>query len=171
MKPPWIVLCGLVLASACRAEVVFVDPVQEKAGAMPKPAKQPDESSRTGRVVDHTLDAARQRAGRASLTGPDMLEGPLPPASERAAEARDYQRGVKPAQETTIILQTVPAAPPSDAEKARAQARSWVAPAAPVSAQNRCRTENTVGGIEGQAGVRGTVVIQSTTSGVTVQCK
>lgn len=171
MKPQklWVVLCGLAVAVACRAEVVFVDPVQEKAKAAPKPAKQTDGPSRAERLLDHTLDAARQRAGRVGSSRPDTPEDPLPPATERAAEARDYQRGVKPVQETAIILQAAP--PPSDAEKVRAQARGWVAPTAPVNANNRCKTENTVGGIEGQAGVRGAVVIQSTTSGVNTTCK
>ncbi len=161
---PLLALCG----SAAAGEIIFVDPAREKAAQAPRPAP-PNGPTRAERLLDQTLDDARLRSGR-SLPPRIIEESDLPPAGERAAEARDYQRGVKPVEETTVILQAAP--PPSEAGKAREKARAWVSPpAAGATAAKRCVTQNTVGGIEGQQEGRGTTVIQSTASGVIAVCK
>jgi len=158
-----ILLCLALGGPAKAGEIIFVDPAREKAAQAPKPEAA---SKRTERMLDQTLDEARLRSGRPAPLR--IEENPIPPAIERAAEARDYQRGVKPTEETTVILQAAP--PPSDAGKAREKARAWLEPATAAS-QKRCVTQNVVGGIEGQQQVQGNTVIQSTSSGVTAICK
>lgn len=123
-----------VTLSAWGGEIIFVDPVREKAQRL-----QPPEDG-----------AARH----------DQLR-------ERVMEdAREYQNDTSTAQ-PAVILRNAP--PPTDAAKARQTARGWVAPPAASTSGNRCKTENTVGGIEGSA--QGHTVIQSNTSGVTTICK
>jgi hypothetical protein len=129
----------------------------------PRPGRSPS-SIRRGKKPHKRR--SRKRSGRP--TPLRIEENSIPPAIERAAEARDYQRGVKPTEETTVILQAAPL--PSDAGKAREKARAWVEPATAAS-QKRCVTQNVVGGIEGQQQVQGNTVIQSTSSGVIAICK
>lgn len=124
-----------VTLSAWGGEIIFVDPVREKAQAL-----QPQK---------------------------DVVEvEKISPAGERAREARDYLNDTLTAQ-PAVILKNAP--PPTDAARARQTARGWVAPPAASTSGNRCKTENTVGGIEG--GTQGHTVIQSNTSGVTTICK
>jgi len=155
-----IALSGLGIAGAAQGgEIIFVDPAREKAQAIrPAPrAGEPQEAYR-----ERLLEDARARAGRGE--GP-LVEEPQGAASEQARRARAYLDEA-PAAPPAIVIQSGP--PPASAEKARQAARSWSAPQ-PASSGNRCRTENTVGGIEGSA--QGHTVIQSNTSGVTAVCK
>lgn len=124
-----------VTLSAWGGEIIFVDPVREKAQAL-QPQKDVVEAEKVS------------------------------PAGDRVREARDYLNDTSTAQ-PAVILRNAP--PPTDAAKARQAARGWVAPPAASASGNRCKTENTVGGIEGSA--QGHTVIQSNTSGVTTICK
>lgn len=123
-----------VTLSAWGGEIIFVDPVREKAQRL-----QPPEDE----AVRH--DQLRER----------VME-----------DARNY-RDDAPAAPPAIIYKSAP--PPTDAAKARQTARGWVVPPAASPSGNRCKTENTVGGIEGSA--QGHTVIQGTTSDVKSVCK
>lgn len=114
------------------------------------------------------VDPAREKA-QALQSQQDVIEGEkVAPAAERAREARDYLNET-PAAPPVVILRNAP--PPSDAAKARQAARAWALPAANSTgtSASRCRTENTVGGIEGTT--QGHTVIQGSTSDVNSVCK
>lgn len=133
-RPLLLGALACVTLSAWGGEIIFVDPVREKAQAL-----QPQK---------------------------DVLEDEhVSPAGERAREARDYLNDTSTAPPAVILRN---ASPPSDAAKARQAARVWAPPAANTSG-SRCRTENTVGGIEGSA--QGHTVIQGSTSDVNSVCK
>lgn len=120
-------------------------------------------SARGGEII--FVDPAREKA-QALQPHKDATEGEkVSPAGERTREARDYLNDTQAAQ-PAVILRNAP--PPSDAGRARQAARTWAAPAT-NSSGSRCRTENTVGGIEGAA--QGHTVIQGNTSDVTSVCK
>lgn len=138
MRRPFLfgVLAGVAI-SAWGGEIIFVDPVREKAQAL--------------------------------QLQKDVIEGEkASPAGERVREARDYLNETSAAP-PAVILRNAP--PPSDAAKARQAARAWAPPAANStnSSGSRCRTENTVGGIEGST--QGHTVIQGSTSDVNSVCK
>jgi len=151
----WLGMAG----SAQGGEIIFVDPAREKAQAT-QPAPRAVERQETYR--ERLLEDARARAGRGDG---QIVEEPEGGASDQARRARAYLDEA-PAVPPAIVIQSGP--PPSNAEKARQAARSWSAPQ-PASNSNRCRTENTVGVIEGTA--QGHTVIQSNTTSVSVICK
>lgn len=150
-------------------EIIFVDPVREKAQAL---QPQEDGAARHDKLRERVLEDARVRSGRKAVPDASATDGgpmSMSPAGERAREARDYLNDTAAAQPAAILRN---APPPTDAAKARQTARGWVAPPAANSTNasgNRCKTENTVGGIEGSA--QGYTVIQSNTSSVTTICK
>lgn len=158
---------ALGLSSAWGGEIIFVDPIQEKAKNLP-PAV--DARSRTQQSLEQTLEGARERAGRGRVTETIYLNeagnnAAVPPSSERSRTARDYlDDNARPPP--TIILRSEP--PPTDSAKSRQTARSWVSPASSSSTSGRCKTENIAGGIEGAT--KGNTVIQSSQEGVTI-CK
>lgn len=161
----WLLVGALAggVMSAWGGEIIFVDPMREKAQAL----EQKSQPLRHEELRERVLDDARIRSGREVAPPLVNQDEQMPPAAERAREARDYLNDV-PATSPAIILRSAP--PPSDAAKARQSARSWTSPPpAANSPGNRCTTENTVGGIEGTA--QGHTVIQSNTSGVNVICK
>jgi hypothetical protein len=134
-RPLLLGVLACVTLSAWGGEIIFVDPVREKAQAL--------------------------------QLQKDVLEGErVSPAGERAREARDYLNDTSTAP-PAVILRNAP--PTSDAAKARQAARAWTPPAANTTSGSRCRTENTVGGIEGS--VQGHTVIQGSTSDVNSVCK
>lgn len=142
---------------ASAGEILFIDPAREKAQSLPQAPLAPRHDEARGRA----LDDARSRSGREVAPFIDYE-----PTSSPARDARSQldDQAVVPAP--TLILKTGPS--PSEAAQAREKARAWVPPAA-NSSSNRCRTENTVGSIEGMP--QGTKVIQSTTGGVSTLCK
>lgn len=156
-----LMLLYLTLTSAWAGEIIFIDPVREKAEALPKPPEGP---ARHELLLERTLDEARQRSGRGT---DDLSPGESSdPASMSARDARSALEGQPPLSQPVILRSGTP---PSDASKVRQAARNWVAP------QNNsgnigsgCKTENTVGGIEGAT--QGHTVIQGTTRGVSI-CK
>lgn len=152
-------LCATPLAWA--GEIIIVDSVREKAQAYQQPA-QP--VPRHDELRARALNDARARSGREALPGFIEID-PEAPAARSAREARGYldESAVPPAP--TLIIKS--GQPPSDATQAREKARAWVTPPA-ANNPSRCRTENTVGGIEGN--VQGHTVIQGNASGVTI-CK
>ncbi len=161
-----VILC-LTLCPAWGGEIIFVDPVREKAQNLPPPVNA---RARTQQSLEHSLESARERVGRGRTTEIIYLDDnnsfpSAPPAAERAGSARDYLDGL-PHPPPTVILKSGP--PPNDAARARESARSWIAPPPPSKHPDQCRTENIVGGIEGQP--QGHTVIQSSKGGVTV-CK
>jgi hypothetical protein len=156
----------LAFSTAWAGEIIFVDPVQEKAKGLPPV----DSRARTQQSLERTLESARERAGRGRVAETIYLDDAEnnvtePPAAERARSARDYLDDSRHAP-PTIILKS--GQPPTDAAKARQSARSWVAQPPSKISSDRCKTENIVGGIEGQP--QGQTVIQSSKGGVTV-CK
>ncbi|MCX8087251.1 MAG: hypothetical protein N3C63_10190 [Rhodocyclaceae bacterium] len=163
MRRHWLLGAWLCAASpAFAGEIIIVDPAREKAQSLPAPAASPRHEESRARA----LDEARARSGREAIAPRILLEGePGAPAGERVREARGYldESAVPPAP--ALIIKSGP--PPSDASQAREKARAWVAPPA-ANNPSRCRTENTVGGIEGN--VQGHTVIQGNASGVTI-CK
>lgn len=153
-------MMALLASGAGGGEIIFVDPVREKAQAQTKPTET---TSRVERITERSVEEARARSGRE--TGlPLVLPEESDKAGESAREARAQLEG-QPLPAAPLLLKAGP--PPSDAGKARQAARSWVTPASKSDA--RCKTENTVGGIEGVA--HGHTVIQSSTSGVSTLCK
>lgn len=156
-----------VTLSAWGGEIIFVDPVREKAQRL---QPQEDGAARHEQLRERVLEDARLRSGREAVPNATATDGePMSPAGERAREARDYLNDT-PVAQPAAILRNAP--PPTDAAKARQTARGWVAPPAANSTNasgNRCKTENTVGGIEGSA--QGHTVIQSNTSSVATICK
>lgn len=159
-----VALCSAVcLASLGWAgEIIIVDPAREKAQR-----QQEKQGSRTDELRDRLLEDTRVRSGRPPGQSSSIVieEAPPSPAVERAREARGYldESAVPPAP--TLIIKSGP--PPSEATQAREKARAWVAPSATQNTA-RCKTENTVGGIEGTT--QGHTVIHGNTSGVTI-CK
>jgi len=162
------VLLLLTLSPAWGGEIVFVDPIREKAKLQTAPV---DARSRTQDSLEHSLESARDRAGRGRTVETIYLndtDNPVvqkTPAAERAGAVRDYLDDTSPSPQV-IILKSGP--PPSDAAKSRQSARSWTSTASSTSTSDRCKTENTVGGVEGQP--QGHTVIQSVKGSVTV-CK
>ena len=161
-----VILC-LSLGSAWGGEIIFVDPVREKAQNLPPPVNA---RARTQQSLERSLESARERVGRGRTTETIYLNDgndfpPVSPSAERAGSARDYL-GDSPTPPLTVILKSGP--PPNDAAKARESARSWIATPPPSKHPDHCKTENIVGGIEGQP--QGHTVIQSSKGGVTV-CK
>lgn len=161
---PAVALLGL--NAAWGGEIVFVDPAREKASNLPPPA---DTRARTQQSLERTMDSARHHAGRSAPSETVVIIGDprgerFSPSTRQAMEARDYRDDDELASPAQVQRAGVP---PTDAAKARQAARAW------TSSNNdppeRCRTENTVGGIEGTPHGK-TVVIQSSKGGVTV-CK
>lgn len=148
-------------------EIIFVDPAREKAGNLPPP---PDARARTQQSVERAMDSARHQVGRGA-PGETVLivddpQHDRPPASTRKAmEAREYLDDEE--RSPPVQVQRTDAMPPSEAARARQAARAWTSSNADTS--ERCRTENTVGAIEGTPQGR-TVVIQNSKGSVTV-CK
>lgn len=157
------VLLLLILWSARGGEIIFVDPVREKAQALEPPV---DTRARTQRSLEQPLEHAREHAGRGRLRDTIFLENGIPvsPAAERARAAGDYLEDV-PTPPSAVILKS---ASPTDAAKAKQTARSWIASPAVKYPDEQCKSENIVGGIEGQP--QGRTVIQSSKGGVSV-CK
>jgi hypothetical protein len=159
MKTPrqvLLMLLYLTLTAAWAGEIIFVDPVREKAESLPKPPEGP---ARHELLLERTLNEARQRSGRGTDNLP--VGESTDPASLNAREARGALDGQSPLPPPAILRSGTPS---SDASKARQTARNWVAP--PNNSGNK--TENTVGGIEGAT--QGHTVIQGTTRGVSI-CK
>jgi hypothetical protein len=142
-------------------EIVFVDPGREKAQSL---SKEEGSAARHEQLRNRLLDDARVRSGR-QVASPLVETEASAHASERTREARDYLNETSSPQTTTILLKSD--LPSSDAARTRQAARAWYVPA-PNTAANHCRTENTVGSIEGTS--QGHAVIQSTVGGVNV-CK
>lgn len=148
---------------AAGGEIIFIDPAREKAQGLQQPDDNP---ARQERLRERVLDEARVRSGREPARPGGVGDEPISPAGERSREARSYLNETPAAQPTLIIKGGTP---PSDAAKVQQAARGWSAPATNAAGGNRCKTENTVGGIEGAA--QGHTVIQSSTTGVTAICK
>lgn len=81
--------------------------------------------------------------------------------------ARGYRDDGQPPPPPPVILKSGP--PPSDAAQAREAARTWADRQPATTSANRCKTENTVGGIEGSS--QGRTVIQGSAGGVNAVCK
>jgi len=164
----WVLSLAVFLSlggTAVGGEIIFVDPARERAQAQrlePRLARE--------QAHERALDEARARVGR-EPTAPQsvlVIEGePLPPATEQARRARDYLDET-PQYSGQVILRS--GQPPSEAAKARQAARSWVEPATSnASPTTRCRTENSVGGVEGA--VQGHLHIQGTGQNTVTICR
>ncbi len=156
-----MLILGPTLAGAGE---IIIDPTPEKARTQ-QPQSLP--ATRNEQRLERTLEEARRWAGRGEAAVSSEEGENSPAAQQRAAEAQTYQRGEL--QENPKIILFKPGPPPSAATKARVEARSWVEPSQPQ--QSRCKTENTVGGIEGQSAASGSIVIQTTSGTVNVLCK
>jgi len=124
-----------LVSPVAESEIVFVDPVQEKA-----------QETRQDEPKTEGHDELRDR----------LLD-----------TARDYRDHGQPMPPPLVILRSGP--PPSDAALVREAARIWVDRDSAATTSNRCRTENTVGGIEGSP--RGRTVIQGNVDGKNTICK
>lgn len=154
----------LILGSSLAgAGEIIIDPTPENPRTQ-QPQSLP--ATRHGQRLERTIEEARRWAGGGEAAA-IFEEGENPPAAqERAAEvqAQTYQRGERPENAQIIIFKQ--GLPPPAATKARVEAHSWITPSPPQ--QSRCRTENTVGGIEGQSAASGSIVIQTTSGTVNV---
>lgn len=150
--------CLFLAEAAWAGEIILIDPAREKSQRLP----QSEEKAATQeRRREQALEEARRFEGRGTLV--PYSEAPPDAAAEAAREARAQLDGA-PLPGPMVILKSGP--PPSDAAKARASAKSWITPG---KTDPRCKTENVIGGIEGQT--QGNMVIQTTTGGVTTLCK
>lgn len=118
-----IFLADVAMAQA--GEIVIVQPAGQ--------------DSRSEKAAARASEQARQRAGKAA--GPIVIEDGALDAGSKAQrvskDAQEYLRSPSPGasdDRTTIILRS---APPSDAEKARQKAASYVQPGN-TSANSRC---------------------------------
>lgn len=113
------------------------------------------------------IDPTREKAQALERQQEDALGAKrVSPATERVREAIDYLNET-PAGQPVLILRAGP--PPSEAARARQAARAWIQPESSSSTASRCRTENTVGVVEGAQ--QGYTVIQGSTKDVSSVCK
>lgn len=155
-----IVLC-VYAAQLTLAGEIIIDPVRGKAQAI----APPEASSRHDERRTQALEDARLRSGRE--VRPVFIDNESEaPAMRSIRKARGHidESAVQPAP--ILIIKNGP--PPSEASLAREKTHTMVVPPN-ASDPGRCRTENTVGVIEGTA--QGHSVIQSNTSGVSMICK
>ena len=162
-------LLGCLCAYA--GEIVIIQPAE-------KGSRNEREPSRTEREVGRTSDKARQyAAGKGGATPVVIEEGaptrPLDRNEQSIRDAQDYLRsgsGASGKESTTIILR---AAPPSETEKLRQKARSYIAPAnAPRTGKNCGDASISVGTIgEGVGAEHSANVVEKGNSAVNVNCK
>lgn len=152
-------------------EILIVQPAETGARSVREP-------TRSERDLDRTMDKARRYGGRGSSgavvideTGDSRL---LDRADQSIQDAQDYLRpssgaaGMQETGGTTIILH---ATPPTEPEKLRQKARSFIAPEAVRSGKN-CEVTNAVGMIgEGAGAEQSGNVIEKGNSAVIVRCK
>ena len=145
-------------------EIIFVDPVREKAQSL---QKQPESPQRGEQVRERVLEEARQYGGgKGDKPGAVSTESLPTPAETQSQNARGYLDDDEPPISPPVLMKNQE--PVSDAAKMRQTARTWATPAA--RKETRCTTENTVGGIDGT--VQGHTIIQGSSSGaVNIQCK
>lgn len=162
MVRPRLALLLLMLslpALSLAGEIVFVDPVREKAQSL---QKQPEGRLRTEQMLEQTLEDARQYSD--DKAGGVPVDAGASPAGMQSQNARGYVDDEPQAPPAVLMKGT---APPADAARMRQTARSWAAPAG--HGDTRCTTENTVAGIEGT--VQGHTVIQGKAKDANIQCK
>ena len=142
-------------------EIIFVDPVREKAQSL---QKQPESQQRGEQVRERVLEDARQHGG--GKPGEVSTESLPTPAEIQSQNARGYLDDDEPPISPPVLMKNPE--PVAEAAKVRQAARTWATPA--VRKDTRCTTENTVGGIDGT--VQGHTTVQGSGSGaVNIQCK
>lgn len=160
--------------AAYAGEIVIIQPVEKDSHSV-------RESTRSERGLDRTMGKARQHAGTGGAV-PVVIDetsgsSSLDKTEQSIRDAQDYLRPSSGASgmsgmggATTIILR---AAPPSETEKARQKARSYVAPENAGRAVTTCgEVANTVGTIGGATGgERTSSVIEKGNSAVVVNCR
>ncbi|OHC65393.1 MAG: hypothetical protein A2040_02695 [Rhodocyclales bacterium GWA2_65_19] len=162
-------LLGCLCAYA--GEIIIVLPAE-------KGSRNEREPTRTEREVSRTSDKARQYAtGKGGATTVVIEEGaparPLDKNEQSIRDAQDYLRsgsGASGTEGTTIILR---AAPPSETEKLRQKARSYVAPANTPRTDRNCGEASTSVGMigEGAGAEHSANVVEKGNSAVNVNCK
>lgn len=154
--------------SAQAGEIVIVQPT-----AAPPAARE----TRTEKELGRTMDRARQNAGKSSGTTvvveEDGKERALDRTEKSMREARDYLRPGGDAQSAdgaTVILR---AAPPSEAERMRQKARSYVTPSGGARMGKNCAEATTQVGMigEGAGAERSGNVVEKGNYSVTTGCK
>ena len=156
---------------AYAGEIVIIQPAE-------KATRNEREPTRTEREVGRTSDKARQYATGKGGSTPVVIEEGAPARAldkneQSIRDAQDYLRsgsGASGRDDTTIILRS---APPSETEKLRQKARSYVAPAnAPRTGRNCGDVSISVGTIgEGPGAERSANVVEKGNSAVSVNCK
>jgi len=158
--------------AAFAGEIVIVQPAE-------KDSRSVREQTRSERELDRTMDKARRYGGGAASTpvfidetGDSRLRDHT---DQSIRDAQDYLRpgsgedGMSGTGGTTIILR---AAPPSETEKLRQKARSYLAPESAARGGKNCEVANTVGTIgEGVGTEHSSNVIEKGNSAVIVNCK
>lgn len=162
-------LFGCLCAYA--GEIIIIQPAE-------KSSRTEREPSRTEREVERTSDKARKYATGKEGSAPVVIEEgaparPLDRNEQSIRDAQDYLRsgsGASGTEGTTIILR---GAPPSETEKLRQKARSYIAPAnAPRTGRNCGEASTSVGMIgEGAGAEHGANVVEKGNSAVNVNCK
>lgn len=142
----------------------------------PDSSRSVREPSRSERELGRTMDKARQHVtgGAAPVVIDDSTGTRLQDSTEQSIrDAQDYLRPATGSATpdtggTTVILR----AAPTETEKVRQKARSYVVPEAGSKTVATCEVGNTVGTIGGVAGnERTTNVIEKGNSAVIVHCK
>lgn len=158
--------------AAYAGEIVIIQPAE-------KDTRSTREPTRSERELGRTMDKARQYGGTGSAAPIVIDEAsgsrPLDKAEQSIRDAQDYLRsgsgsaGMSGMGGTTVILRAVP---PSETEKLRQKARSYVAPENAGRTVTCGEVSNTVGTIGGLAGnERTSSVSEKGNSAVNVNCK
>ena len=168
-----IVLVAALFGCLCAyaGEIIIIQPAENSS-------RNEREPSRSEREVGRTSDKARQYAtGKGGATPVVIEEGaparPLDRNEQSIRDAQNYLRSgssTSGTEGTTIILRS---APPSETEKLRQKARSYIAPATASRTGKNCGEASTSVGMigEGAGAEHSANVVEKGNSAVNVNCK